>query len=102
MSVHTCREFTRHCRKPMPLDHRIPDRLPKPYQIVLSATDLDGKISETESLLHQAEARAKTIKTNQEHDDVWNVIFATRKLIKSLTAQRQAREIVEALVAQPA
>ena len=101
MSVHTCREFTRRGRKPMPLDKRIPDRLPPDPKIVLHSSDLDGKITEAKSLLQQAQARTKTIKTNQEHDDVWNIIFAARKLLKSLTAQRQAIAILKATQAQP-
>lgn len=100
MSVHTCREFVQYNRKPIAIDPRI-DRLPPDPKIVLSSSNLDDRIAEATALLKQAEVKSTTIKTNQEHDAVWNVIFATRKLIKSLTAQRQALEILKATKAQP-
>jgi hypothetical protein len=101
MSVHTCRQFIHRGRKPMPLDKRIPDRLPKPYPIVLNAQDLDGKITEAEAILAQATGRLAQIKTNADYDTVHAVIDSARGLIKRLTAQRQAIELAKAAQAQP-
>lgn len=102
MSVHSCREFIRYgTRKPESIDRFVKDRLAPDPKISLASTDLDGKIQETESILQQALARTATIKTNQEHDDVWNAVFSARKLINQLTKQRQALALLKATKTQP-